>query len=358
MKQLIAILSVLLLGLPVLALAQDDMQSRDVEATVDRIVSDRTVEGNRQMVFEAVDGLGVRYTVDTSESYVEGLRFDIRPGDRVSLVLLPDGEGGYDAQLADVIRTGRLLVIGIVFSVLTVAIGLWRGASALVGLFLTLGVLFGAMLPAILHGRDPLLVTVLGCVVILAVNMHLSHGFRRSTFMAFLATVGGLVVAIVVSKCVLVFSRLSGLASDEAVFLFWQHEPAISPGSLLLSGFILGTVGVLDDIAIAQSEAVRELRVANPKLGRRDLFAAAMRLGRHHIASTVNTLAFAYAGAALPLFLLFMSSAVSWKAFMNTELIAEELVRTAAGTLSLLLTVPIATWFAVAGQRENPSEHA
>jgi uncharacterized membrane protein len=320
-------------------------QSNEVEAVVESIVSTSEEDGLRQMEFKARDENGQLHTVDTSSSYTEGLRYDIEEGDTVILQLLPGQNGEQVAYLSDVKRFDNLLWIFGFFALLTIAVGFWRGLSSLAGLLVTIGILFGFVFPQILAGGDPVVITVLASLVILAVNMHLSHGFSMHTLIAYGSTVAGLLLAVVFSHAFVDFANLSGLASEEATFLFWRAEAGIDPTGILLASIILGAVGVLDDIAITQSETVQELRHANPQLPKHEIFRRAMRVGRHHIASTVNTLVLAYAGAAMPLFLLFLeTSGVSIQSFVNTELVSEEIIRTLAGTSALVLVVPISTW--------------
>ena len=222
---------------------------------------------------------------------------------------------------------------------------------SLVGLVVTVLILFGFLFPAILAGRDPVIFTVLASIVILAVNMHISHGVRKQTFLAFLGTVAGLILVIVFSKLFVEMASLSGLAGEEATLLFWETGGVQLPVGILTAGIILGAVGVLDDVAITQSEVVGELLLANPNTKKKELFVKAMRIGRHHIASTVNTLVLVYAGAALPVFLLYIYGDHSLQTFFGNELIGEEIVRTLAGTCALVLTVPISTWFATLAPR-------
>ncbi len=344
---------VLALALPFSVFAQTAVgdippegSSRNIQATVTQVEKEWTVEGKRQMIFSAQTGEGDVFRVDTTEGYVEGLRYDIQKGTRV-LLEVNSGADGTQAYLADVVRTDGLLVIFLLFCALTVAIGYWRGLFALVGLGVTLGVLFGFVFPRILAGDNPLWVTVIGGVFILAANMHLSHGFSRRTFVAFLSTLGGLIVALVASSLFVKLAHLSGLASEEANFLFWRFGSSTYPQGILLAAIVLGALGVLDDIAVTQTETVAELKHADPKLTPTELYARAMRVGRHHIASTVNTLILAYVGASMPLFLLFLSTpGLTVAQFLNTEQVAEEVVRTLAGTAALMLTVPLSTWLA------------
>ncbi len=320
--------------------------SQNVQAVVTEVEKDWTVNGKRQMIFDAKTQDGATYRVDTTQGYVEGLRYDVKEGTRV-LLEVNSGDDGTQAYLADVVRTDGLLVIFLAFCLLTVAVGYWRGFAALIGLGLTLGVLFGFVFPRILAGDNPLLITAAGGVVILAVNMHLSHGFSRRTFVAFLSTLGGFFLALIASVAFVRLAHLSGLASEEANFLFWRFGSSTYPQGILLAAILLGALGVLDDITVTQTETVAELKHADPSLSAKELYVRAMRVGRHHIASTVNTLILAYVGASMPLFLLFLSTpGMTFTQFLNTEQVAEEIVRTLAGTAALVLTVPLSTWLA------------
>ncbi|HBL39603.1 TPA: hypothetical protein DDZ10_02935 [Candidatus Uhrbacteria bacterium] len=352
------LLATVLLLTPVSAFAQTPTETnsstREFQATVETIQTDEEVDGLRHVVFDARDEDGATYTIDTADSYVEGLRFNLRAGQNILLqkVVIQDQVDG--VYFVDVVRTARLGWLFALFALAAIAVGLARGALALAGLAVTLAVVFAWIFPRILGGADPLTTTVIGSVVILAVNMHLTHGFRRSTLLAFSSTIVGLGLVVLFAEAFTTFAHLSGLASEEATFLLFGSDGAIDPRGILLSGIILGAVGVFDDIAITQTETVQELREMNVRIGSRELFSRAMRVGRHHIASVVNTLVLAYVGVAMPLFLLFLlgDNIPGWR-FINEELVAEEIVRTLAGTLALVLLVPISTWFATWGKKRR-----
>jgi len=112
---------------------------------------------------------------------------------------------------------------------------------------------------------------------------------------------------------------------------------------LLLAGILIGTLGVLDDLVISQASSVFELYRNNPNQDFRHLFRSAMNIGQDHIAATVNTLVLAYAGASLPMLLLFSLRSVDFRLAINLEFIAEEIVRTLVGSLGLFAAVPITT---------------
>lgn len=350
---LAALLSLFVFARPAFAQTSppEALESRQVQAEIHAISNDRLVDGKRQVEFDATDEQGTTYHVDTAGSYTEGLRYNLKPGMQVILQVLP-GEDRDLVYLSDVVRTGGLFWILVVFGVVVLLVGYLRGAMSLAGLGVTGVILFAWVFPGILAGKDPIYLTLIGGIVILAMNMHLSHGLNRRTFFSFLSTVIALLIAVVCSWVFTTIGHLSGLADEESVFLYWQA--GVNPVRLIVAGFILGAVGVLDDIAVTQAETVAELHDANPELSQQELYRRAMRVGRHHIASTVNTLMLAYAGAAMPLLLLFMQSSVSPSAFVNTELVAEEIIRTLSGTVALVLAVPIATAIAAWNETRMP----
>ena len=326
---------------------QVNAQTNTVQATVTKIEKTWTNAGNKEMIFDATTDAGTAYKVDTSQGYQDGLRYNIKVGTRVILELDANADGTNSVFLADVVRTGGVLWVFLLFVIVAVGVGLWRGLAALAGFAITIAVLFGFVFPHILAGGNAIIFTLIGGIVMAGVNMHLAHGFTRSTLAAYLGTLSGLIIALGASALFVHLASLTGLASDESNYLYWRVGNAAWPQGILMAGILLGTIGVLDDVTVTQSETVEELAHANPNLSRRELFLRAMRLGRHHIASTVNTLVLAYVGAAMPLLLLSMSTpGMTIQTFLNTEQVAEEIVRTLAGTVALILAVPIATWFA------------
>ncbi len=322
--------------------------NQEVQAAVTQIISQGTDANNvPQMTFTALGDNGTTYTVNTGDSLSTGLRFGIAVGDRVILQIIDNGDGSQTAYLGDMVRTKGLFLVALVFALVTLLVGRGRGFFALIGFAITLGLLFWFVFPMILAGHNPVMISVLAGIVMLAINLSLAHGLTRNTAVAFASCSLGVILAWLFSALFVTIVKLSGLADETSVFLYWQVGNVTIPQGLLLAGIILGAVGVLDDVAITQCETIAELKAADPKLGGRELFTRGMRVGRHHIASTVNTLVLAYAGASLPLLLIFMADhTVSLWRFINTEAVAEEIVRTLGGTCALVLTVPVASLLA------------
>ncbi len=241
-------------------------------------------------------------------------------------------------------RRGVLLWMTLIFVVAVVAVGLWRGVAALGGLAASIGILLLFVLPAILDGRPPVLVAVVGAGAIAVVALYLAHGISPMTHSALLGMVAALVLTAGLSAVAVELAHFSGFASEESTLLTLFE--GIDVRGLLLAGIVLGTAGALDDVTVTQASAVWALAAADPGSDSGRLYRRAMRVGRDHIASTVNTLLLAYAGAALPLMVLFVLSAQSLGAIANSEVVAIEIIRTVVGSIGLVAAVPVTTWLA------------
>jgi len=249
--------------------------------------------------------------------------------------------------IADHVRTpGLALVFGMFVLVILVVSG-WHGVRSLIGLGSSFVVIFYFILPFLEQGYNPIFVAIVGALFIMLVTFYLSHGFNYKTHLAVAGTFLSLIATGILSLIFISITKLTGFATEEAVFLQITKGDGFNAQGMLLAGIIIGTLGVLDDITLSQASIVQELIQANPKLNPRKLFIKAMNVGKDHIASLVNTLVLVYTGASLPLLLLFKDSQISTLELLNYEMIAEEIVRTLVGSAGLVLAVPLTTLLAV-----------
>lgn len=274
---------------------------------------------------------------------------NVHAGDQVTLARTADEKGRVQYYFDDFRRGRPLILLAACFAVLAVVVGRTRGAAAMVGLGVAYAALVGFVLPALLSGSSPLLVALVAGSAVMTVVLYLSHGLSARTTVAVLGTLTGLVLVGAIGAVAVGGASLTGLSSDEltAVQATTGH---LDVSGLLLAGLIIGSLGVLNDVTVTQASAVWELHDANPSLHRRHLYAAAMRIGRDHIASTIYTLLLAYAGAGLPVLLLLTLADEPFGVAVNGDLIASDIVRSLVGGIGLLLAVPITTAAAVAAR--------
>ncbi|MBX7552761.1 YibE/F family protein [Streptomyces sp. tea 10] len=263
-------------------------------------------------------------------------------------------------SVTDVNRRFPMGLLAGIFALAVVVVGRLRGVMALVALAISFMVLNFFILPAILQGSNPLLVAVIGSSTIMLIALYLCHGLSARTSVAVLGTLASLALIGILGSQFIDWAALTGNTDDQTGLIHGLY-PKIDMSGLLLAGVIIGSLGVLDDVTVTQTSAVWELHEANPSLGRRALYRAGIRIGRDHIASVVNTLVLAYAGAALPLLLLFSIAQSSVGTVANSELVAEEIVRTLVGSIGLVASVPLTTALAalvVSADRPGPDAPA
>jgi uncharacterized membrane protein len=267
-------------------------------------------------------------------------------GDRLILGYQPNALAQFRYVYLDRDRRATLWWLAVLFAAVVVAVGRWRGLTALAGLAASFVILLKFIIPAILDGSDPLIVAVVGSSAIAFLALYLAHGFRTKTTVALLGTLASLALAALVGTLFVHVAAFTGLATEEA-FVVRLGASNVNLSGLLLAGLIIGALGAIDDMAVTQASSVWELRAANPTSSRRHLLRASLRIGQDHVSSTVNTLALAYAGASLPLLILFVISRQSLGTVANSEVVAAEIVRTLVGGIALVACVPFTTWLAV-----------
>ncbi|MGW9129606.1 YibE/F family protein [Streptomyces sp. NPDC055681] len=283
---------------------------------------------------------------DKGRTFVEIVQPDaprqLHEGQGVIVAYAPDAPHDLQYSVTDVDRKVPMALLAGIFALAVVMVGRLRGVMALIALAVSFAVLTLFILPAILQGSNPLLVAVVGASAIMLIALYMCHGLTARTSVAVIGTLISLLLIGLLGSLFIDWASLTG-NTDDSTGLIHGLYPHIDMSGLLLAGVIIGSLGVLDDVTVTQTSAVWELHQADPTMGARKLYRAGIRIGRDHIASVVNTLVLAYAGAALPLLLLFSIAQSSVGTVANSELVAEEIVRTLVGSIGLVASVPVTT---------------
>ncbi|MBP9856080.1 MAG: YibE/F family protein [Candidatus Pacebacteria bacterium] len=256
-----------------------------------------------------------------------------------------DGMPAY--SISDPDRRWPLVVLSLLFVFIVLVFGGWQGLRSLVSLVGSLAVIIFILIPWLMSGAEPVMVSSVVSVIILSLAIFSTHGFNRQSASALMGTVAAVVITGVVAAVAVSATKLTGLAADEAVYLNLGTAGELNFRGLLLGAMIIGMLGVLDDIAVTQASVVAELKHALPSASGKDIYGRAIKVGREHVGALVNTLVLAYAGSSLPLLLLFSLSDFSPFLIINREIFTAEIVRTLVGSIGLILTVPLSTALAV-----------
>ena len=315
---------------------------------------DTGFSGDRvELRVELRDGPDAGETVDLSVD-ADGFP-EISTGDRVALDRMTDGDGEQQYFLTDFQRTPTLFVLGLIFVLAVLGVSRWQGLRSLIGLGLSLAVVVQFVVPAIAAGSSPPLVAMVGAVAVMIITLYLTHGMSELTTAAVIGTTIALGLTVLLGTVFVDRARITGFASDDAVFAQFAVEGLDLQG-LVLAGLIIAALGVLDDVTISQSSTVFALHETDRTLTWRQLFTRGMTVGRDHIASVVNTLFLAYTGASIALLLLFSASDLPVLEIVNSELLAQELVKTIVGSLGLIMAVPLTTALAASVAVARPDD--
>jgi len=290
----------------------------------------------------------VRVEILSGEKAGEVVRFEnelvtLAPGDRIFIHRMVSVNGVEFISYADFERRPTLLIIAIIFVGMLLVFSGWQGVRALASLGGSISAILFLLVPALLAGYDPVLASVGIASVVLALVLFGTHGFNPRSTIAFVGTVSAVIVTGAIATLATHTMKLTGFSSDASVYLNFATNGSLDLSGLLLGSIIIGILGVLDDVSITQSSVVQELKSANPAFTFSDLYQRAIKVGRDHIGSLVNTLALAYVGVSLPLILLYASSNSSIWQTLNQEVIAAELLRIMVGSIGLILAVPATT---------------
>jgi len=348
---MIRLLLILLLMMPSAALAAEPT----FEATVMRaeVVSvllsgDRAIEGTmgsatyQKLSVRVIEGAqkGAIIEVENNTPIV------FAPGN-VFYLHAVEWETGPMYAVGEPDRRWVLFGLGALFVLVTIVGAGMAGARSLLSLVVSFAILIFGLVPALSSGASPVPTSIFFAVLMLVVAMLITHGLKRPTLVALSGSVAALVVAALIAEAAVTLAKLSGFASDETVYLNLATDGMLNLPALLLGGILIGIVGILNDVSVSQVHTVIEISGANPSLTKREVLARAVRVGQEHLGAVVNTLPLAYAGAALPLILLFYGSDASALFILNREIFAAELIRTFAGGIGLILSGVIATGLAV-----------
>ena len=324
------------------------------KGTVVKVIKEGITKDSDKKFFQILDikitegkEAGHEFQTEFDTNYKIGDKTSFKVNDTVVVLESTDYKGKTTYSLWEKYRLNSVYYIALAFFAMILIFAGFKGFGSLVGMGVSLLVLLKFIVPQILSGADPLLISIIGSLFILSTTIYLAHGVSKKTSVAVFSTLLTLVVTAFLS---LVFVRILGLSGlgDENNYLLQMGNLSINPQGLLLGGIIIGALGVLEDTTTTQSAAIFELAKSNSKLTTPDLFKKGYSIGREHIVALVNTLVLAYAGAALSLFVIFILNPTHSPAWviLNSEMVIEEVIRTIAGSMGLILAVPITTLIA------------
>jgi len=280
------------------------------------------------------------------ENKIENNPYDmfLKEGDKIVLYIEELSDGQILHFVHDYYRLGKIITVIIIFFALLIILGGLQGLKTVISLLLGLFFILKFLLPQIMNGHSPILLTLIFCIIITALTFLLISGFKKKSFSAILGTIFGLFVSVILAIIFGKLSNLTGFGHEETRVLFAKF-PDLNYNGLFYSAIMIGALGAVMDVAMSIASSINEIKKANPSLGTKELFKSGIRIGKDIIGTMSNTLIYAYVGAALSLLLLFISFGESYLKIFNFEFMAEEVIRSIAGSIGLIGAIPLTAFF-------------
>ncbi|MDE0099915.1 MAG: YibE/F family protein [Truepera sp.] len=316
-----------------------------LEGRIREIVEAEVAGGRPVALVQLPGGRVIRAELPGDDPYAP---LDLPPfevGQRVELYYSNGPDGQRQFVVTDWVRRPSLIWLVVLFLAVSVAVARLKGLRAFLATGTGLVIVVSFIVPRILAGWSPILVSILGIGGILIFAIYFVHGLNWSTTAALVGTFLAILITMGLGVVFTELSHLTGFGSEEALMIN-AGASQVNLKGLLLAGLLVGALGALTDITIVQASVVRELAHANPDFGARELYRRGMNVGLDHVGSLVNTLVMAYTGAALPLLVLLTLSDFSLARVLNLELVTSEIIQILVGSIGLILGVPITTYLA------------
>ena len=279
----------------------------------------------------------------TVTNYMSALfNVDVQQGDRIIVRIMTDENGSY---YASVFNYDRGIVLGgflLVFFILLAALGGKKGLGALAGLLLTLGCIWFILIPCLLRGIPAIPVTIAVSAVSAAAGLIFLNGYSKKTFCAVCGCVGGVLVSGIAAAVVGILSPMNGFNMQEAEnLILYGADEGLKVSGLLVCGVLISALGAVMDVALGIASSVWEMKEQNPDASVGSLFRSGMQIGKDAMGTMANTLILAFAGSSLNMLILVQTYDIPFLQLINTDSIALEVVQSVAGSIGILLTVPL-----------------
>jgi uncharacterized membrane protein len=309
----------------------------------------------KKLEVEIISGENVGDIIEVEVTSLESFADDeYEEGGRVILLSRTETDGTTAYSIISHDRQNTLLLLFLIFLGLAFIISSKKTIGAVLGLAFSFFIIFKFLIPNILAGSNPVIFSIFSAMIMIPVTFYLSHGINKKTSIAIVSTVIALIITGILATIFMSLTKITGQGLEEALFIRTAIGTEINIAGLLLAGIIIGTLGVLDDVTISQVAIVQQISEVAEKLQSKEIFTRAMSVGKDHMASMINTLVLVYAGASMPILIIFVSADSPLNYILSLETITMEIVRTLVGTIGLISAIPITTFLATIIFKRNP----
>ena len=314
--------------------------------------------GDQELEIEILSGVH-KGEIMTVTNYMSALfNVDVEKGDRIIVRIMTDEDGSYYASVFNYDRGSVMGVFLLIFFAVLIFLGRKKGVGALAGLVFTLCTIWFILIPALIRGAPSIPLTILITAVTAVVSLILLNGYSKKTFCAVLGCVGGVVAAGIAAGIVGTLSPMNGFNMQEAEnLILYGADKGLTVSGLLVCGVLISALGAVMDVSLGIVSSMWEIRMQNPAIEARRLFRSGMQVGRDAMGTMANTLILAFAGSSLNMMILVQTYNIPFIQLVNTDYICLEIMQSVAGSMGILLTVPLVTFISAFVMTRSRKRH-
>ncbi|SNS71796.1 Uncharacterized membrane protein [Anaerovirgula multivorans] len=329
-----------------ISVATDD--NHQIKSKIVNIESISQEELKSQLItVKVLEGVYINEIITINYVSLQASRgLDLKVGHKVLIAINDDENNQLTASILNIDRRDHLLQLGILFLLAVVLFGRSKGFASLISLGLSGLLIIKILIPRILEGYNPIFISVLCAIGIIITSFILIGGFTRKSVAAMIGTIGGTIISGLLANYYTTMVSITGTANEEAIFLMTQVGASVDFRGLFMSGILIGTIGATMDVSMSITSFIFELKKQSPHISFIQLVLSGFNIGKDVMSTMINTLILAYAGASMPLFLIFFGSEINFSYILNTEVVAGEIIRSLCGSIGLVLTIPLTVFIA------------
>lgn len=320
---------------------------------VTEIVSDTITESERILVFNAQVLKGeLKGETITSDQTIYANYYPqqepITVGDKV-LVFANTYTEGMDWSMLEYYRSDKILILGIIFAVVILIFGRFKGVNTLISLAFTVLAVFAVFVPSVLSGQNIYVWAIVTCIYTIVMTMLLVNGADKKSFAAGMGCFLGVVIAGLLTVIMDKILMLTGMLNEDTLYLqMIQTQNPIDLKGIIFAAIVIGAMGAIMDVAMDISSSLNELRTNIPDISSSKLIKSGFNIGRDVMGTMANTLVLAYIGSSLSTTLLLVAYNVTFVELMNMELIVVELLQALVGSIGILMSIPMTSFICAA----------
>lgn len=307
------------------------------------------VDRVQEVKVEIIEGeyIGEEFDTTYTLSYdIAGkiMAYELDVGDKVLVQLSEDSEGNVTATVQDVVRSGYIIGMFVVFLLSIVLVGGKKGIKAILGLLYTIILIYLIMIKGIFKGDNAIISSIGTSMLVILGTFIIIGGFNKKITTAAIGTLGGVVSAGLMALIFNHLAKMSGACEDAIQLSINMSTINFDFRDLLFAGIIVSALGACMDVGMSIASSLDEIKMKKSDITWTELFKSGMNIGRDVIGTMTNTLILAYVGGSLTLILLFMACNMNIVEILNKETIAEQVISAIAGSMGVIYTVPITSF--------------